>query len=140
MQERKECIFKVYWKDVSDKVMICKYSSCTKKGSGAFWVLELSLQIENQQHEVWFSAWSLMHPHLSTYLQLHPSWHAVQLRSVHSISSIELRLLHFLLFLSRCLESSVTFPFRSDYFTRVLPKSLYIIIVMFFFLVLVLSL
>lgn len=124
-------------------MMILQTNFLHKGRIRALWVLELSLQIENQQPKVWFYTQSLVRP-LYFFLRMsscHFTHHGVLssfILSIHPAPSSS-GCCTFPLFHSRILRSSAGSSFGSNYFTRVLPASLHAFIVMFFYLVLALS-
>lgn len=124
-------------------MMILQTSFPLKERIRAFWVLEFSLQIENQQPKVWFYTQSLVRP-LHFFLRMsscHFTHHGVLssfILSIHPAPSSS-GYCTFPLFHSRILRSSIGSSFGHNYFTRVLPTSLHVFIVMFFYLLLALS-
>lgn len=121
--------------------LFCKHTSCKKEGT--FQLLELSLFPDgNSPILIWFYAWSLMcSPHFFPSCNLLPR-HALQLILFMYMPLHGAQVLCLPATLSRILGCSGSFPFRSNYFTRVLSGSLSILLCSFFlfnFIFLILS-
>lgn len=116
--------------------MILRTYFLHKEKIGTFRILELSLiQMDTHPPKVWFCTQSPMHsPRFSLPVTScnFPLVAAVWLHSVH-VSIPEAQVIVRPLALSRVLRSSVSSPFGGNYFMSILPASLYLFIIMFFF-------